>query len=96
MREGNQSLEVVSYLDSVLWFSGASEEPGFEALKAGGRYRTTEAEILHSFVSPVSSISEERGLELVREACDELERQVTALRRGSKATKAVKAGTNAD
>src|SRR5215210_7973045 len=96
MREGNQSPEVVSYLDSVLWFSGAGEGPSSETLRASGRYLTTEAEILHSFASPVSSISEERGLELVREACGELERQVTALQRGNKATQAVKAGTNGD
>jgi gamma-glutamyl:cysteine ligase YbdK (ATP-grasp superfamily) len=96
MREGNQSPEVVSYLDSVLWFSGAGKESGFEALRAGGRYRTTEAGILRSFASPVSSILKERGLELVREACDELERQTTTLRCESKATKAVKAGADGD
>ena len=94
--EGTESPEVVSYLDSVLRFSSADAESGFEALKSGGRYRTTEAGILRDFASPVSSISEERGLELVCEACDELEKQVRSLRRGSEATEAARAGANGD
>jgi hypothetical protein len=55
-------------------------ENGFEALKTAGHYKTMEAEILRDFTSPVSWISEERGLELVREACNKLEIQVAAFR----------------
>jgi hypothetical protein len=99
MTEGIESPEVVSYLDSILEFSSTvvespGEEPGFEGLKAAGRYRTTETEILQRFDSPVSCISDERGLELVREACNELEEQVTSFRHESKATKVSKARTN--
>jgi carboxylate-amine ligase len=92
MTVGTESPAVNSYLDSVLRFSGA--EPGFEALRAGGSYRTTEAGLLYDFASPVSWISVERGLELVREACDELEDQITSLRR--EATEAARAGANGD
>jgi carboxylate-amine ligase len=83
--EGVESGEVVSYLDSILEFARAGcetaepEEVGFEGLKVAGRYRTTEADILQSFTLPVSRISEEEGLELVRRACDELEEQVVSL-----------------
>jgi hypothetical protein len=95
--EGTERSEVVSYLDSVLRFSSVdAESGGFEGLRSCGRYRTTEDEILRGFASPVSSISEERGLELVREACDELEKQIVSLRRGSKATQAARARANGD
>ena len=87
---GTESPAVHSYLDSVLRFSGA--ESGFGAFKVGERYRTTEAEILHDIASPVSWISVEKGLKLVREACDELEKQVTSLRR--EAAQAAKAGAS--
>jgi carboxylate-amine ligase len=82
---GVKSREVVSYLDSILEFARAGcetaepEEIGFEGLKVAGRYRTTEADILQNVASPVSQISEEEGLELVRRACDELEEQVVSL-----------------
>jgi carboxylate-amine ligase len=89
---GTESPAVNYYLDSVLRFSGA--ESGFGAFRVGERYRTTEAGILHDLASPVSWISEERGLELVREACDELEKQVTSLRR--EAAEAAKAGASGD
>jgi hypothetical protein len=89
---GTESPTVSSYLDSVLRFSGA--ELGFEASRAGGSYETTEARILDDFAPPVSWISVERGLELVRGACDELEDQVTSLRR--EATEAARAGANGD
>jgi hypothetical protein len=90
MTGGTESPAVHSYLDSVLRFSGA--ELGFEALRDDGRYRTTEAGLLDDFASPVSWISVERGLELVRDACDELEDQITSLRR--EAAEAAKAGAN--
>jgi carboxylate-amine ligase len=93
---GVESKEVVSYLDSILefaragWETAEPEETGFEGLKVAGRYRTTEADILQGFASPVSQISEEEGLELVRRACDELEEQVKSLY----FHKATKAGTD--
>jgi hypothetical protein len=102
MTEGIESPEVISYLDSILEFSSATteppgEEPGFKDLRnVAGHYRSTETEILQSFASPVSCISEERGLELVREACKELEKQVRSLRHGSEVTKAARAGANGD
>ncbi len=81
MTTGTESEKIVSYLDSVLEFASADEETGFEGLKADGRYRTTEAAILRSFPPEASGrLSEEKGLELVREACDEVEKQVAALR----------------
>ncbi len=98
--EGVESPEVVAYLDSVLRFAGGNvlsasgEETGFEGLRDGRFYRTTEAGILRGFPSPVSRISPERGLELVREACSEFEKQVTSPRRG--AAKATRAGANGD
>ena len=100
MTGGVESPEVVSYLDSVLRFAGSAVagapggETGFEGLRDGGFYRTTEAGILRGFPSPVSRISAERGLELVREACSEFEKQVTSPRRG--AAEATRAGANGD
>ena len=82
---GVESEEVVSYLNSIFEFARAGieyaepEETRFEDLKVAGHYQTTEAEILRTFASPVSRISEEEGLELVRKACDELEEQVASL-----------------
>ncbi len=100
MTGGVESPAVVAYLDSVLRFAGSAVagapggETGFEGLRDGGFYRTTEAEILRGFPSPVSWISAERGLELVREACSEFEKQVTSPRRG--AAEATRAGANGD
>ena len=95
--EGIESKEIVSYLDSVFQFSRASGEPGFEPLKTAGHYKTMEAEILRDFTSPVSWISEERGLELVREACDKLEKQVAAFRaRRESATEVANTGVDKD
>ena len=87
--KGTESERVVSYLDSVLEFASGGEETGFEGLKAEGRYRTTEAAIRRSFPPGASGrLSEERGLKLVREACDEFEKQVASLRlKGMAATK---------
>jgi hypothetical protein len=50
--------------------------------------------MLYDLAPPVSWISVEKGLELVREACDELEKQVTSLR--SEAAEAAKAGASGD
>ena len=92
MTEGAGNPLVNSYLDSVLRFSGS--ESGSQAFRVGERYRTTEAEILYDFTPPVSWIPEERGLKLVRETCDQMEKRVTALRR--EATGAARAGANED
>lgn len=76
--------------------AGSGEEIGFETLRPNGRYRTTEAEVLRSLPSPVSTVTEEKGLELVREACSELETQATSLRHRLEATEAVRAGGSGD
>lgn len=94
MTKGVESPEIIPYLDSLLQFASSGGKTGFEGLRDGGAYRTTEARILQSFDSPLSLVSEERGLELVREACDELEKRVTSLRRG--AAEATRAGANGD
>ena len=72
---GVESPAVVAYLDSVLDFCGSSEL--FGALKEGDRYRSVERDLLRNFPS---TLSEEEGLRLVREACDGLDRDVAALR----------------
>ncbi len=59
---------------------------GSMSLRIAGHYLTTEAENRKSFASIVSYISEEKGLELVREACSELDEQVKSYCRGPKAT----------
>jgi carboxylate-amine ligase len=84
--QGVESEDIVCYLDAILEFARADKketteprEVEFEGLEIAGRYQTTEAEILRGITSPVSRISEEEGLELVRKACDELEEQVASL-----------------
>jgi len=93
---GIQSSAVVSYLDSVLEFSRSNEDfGGFETLKtADGSYKSTETEILQKFPT-ISVLSEEEGLDLVREACDEFEEQVAELKR-RETTGMTKAGANGD
>ncbi|WP_207955944.1 hypothetical protein [Rubrobacter marinus] len=73
---GVESPAVAAYLDSVLGFCG--DPAAAEALKEGDRYRSVERDLLRNFSS---TPSEEEGLELVREACDRLERDVAALGR---------------
>jgi len=92
--EGVESPEVISYLDSLLRFASSGRENDFEGLRKVGVYRTTEGEILQGFGSPVSLIGKEKGLGLVREACNELEKQVTSLRR--EAAEATRAGASGD
>jgi gamma-glutamyl:cysteine ligase YbdK (ATP-grasp superfamily) len=100
--EGVESHAIVSYLDSVLHFAnagakaGSGEENGFETLRPDGRYRTTEAEVLRSFSSPVSTVTKEKGLELVREACTELETWVVSPPYQLEATKVTRAGESGD
>ena len=88
---GLESPIVVEYLDSILDFAGGA--PGLQGLGADGPYRpyrNTETEILESVGFSGEVIPEEQGLRLVREACDELERQVAAshYRRDKETTKA--------
>ena len=79
--EGVENPEVSAYLDSVFEFAG-SEGWGCGYLAAlrtpEGFYRTTEAGIL-SALPRVVHLSTDEGLRLVREACDELEEQVSFL-----------------
>jgi hypothetical protein len=83
---GAESPEVVAYLDSVLAFSGA-DAAAFK--DAEGRYRSAEAEVLEQF--PAGTVlSREEGFALVRDACDELEAQVSAL--GAAPAEPAKAG----
>lgn len=80
--EGPNNPEVAAYLDSVIEFatSGGSVPDRINRLRnEDGSYRTTEAEILRDIhPSGDSSIGEEAGLRLVREACDRLEERVVA------------------
>jgi hypothetical protein len=79
---GTKDPEVVAYLDSFLEFATArtGRSAHLTALKTlAGDYDTTELEILRSFPPATSSVTPEVGLRLVREACEELERQVFSL-----------------
>lgn len=68
---GLESPAVTEYLDSV--FELAGQPPGSQRLRDTGGYRNVERDILESF--PAGRLGRDEGLELVREACDELERQ---------------------
>jgi len=75
--------EISNYLDSILEFAG--KDGRLAALRrhrrSTGVYPTTEAVILERYGSGVGSVSEEDGLRLVLETCDELETQVFDLHR---------------
>ncbi len=75
---GVESTEIVSYLDSIFEFAGTGD---FDSLKPGGGYRCTETSILENFGVVVS---QDTGLQLVRDACDELEGQVHSLQQREK------------
>ena len=80
--EGVESPAVSAYLDSVFGFA-APEKPGSKhpawPRSPEGLYKTTEAEILREF--PLTThLSIEDGLLIVREACNELEEQISSLR----------------
>ena len=73
---------MVAYIDSVLEFA-AGDDRRLTGLrrhrrKAGG-YPTTGAHILGVHAPDDGGLSEEDGLRLVLEACDELEAQVSRL-----------------
>lgn len=93
---GVQSPAVASYLDSVMEFArSGGGSGGFEALRAAdGSYKSAESEILRK-LPEVSVLSEEEGWSLVREACDEFEWQVAALKQ-RETTGMTQAGANGD
>jgi carboxylate-amine ligase len=90
---GAASPAVAAYLDSVFAFAGSVAEE-LDGLKSGAGYRCTESEMLES-LEHGSRLSRSKGLELVLEACDELERQVEDLYQRGKAATA-KAGADGD
>jgi len=70
---------VAAYLDSILEFAGVEDERLAilsRQRRTSGTYPTTEAGILEDYDS---LLSEDEGLRLVLEACDELEDQVSHL-----------------
>ena len=79
---GVEDAWMVAYLDSVLEFA-AGDDQRLAGLRhhrsTAGGYPTTEAEILKSYAPDDGGLSEEQGLRLVLEACDELEAQVSRL-----------------
>lgn len=85
---GTEEPGVRAYLDSFMAFATRGRGSGYlRRLKTPeGAYRTTEDEILRAFPATGSSIAQEQGLRLVREACRELERQVSFLHREYRAT----------
>jgi hypothetical protein len=72
---------IAAYLDSILEFAGVADEriaTLFDHRRNTGIYPTTEAAILEDYDG---HLSEDEGLRLVLEACDELEAQVLHLSR---------------
>jgi hypothetical protein len=75
---------VSSYLDSILEFAGVEDERLAVLLdyrRTTGNYPTTEASILETYDG---HLSEDEGLRLVLEACDEMEAQVSHLSRSQR------------
>lgn len=81
--EGVRNKQVKAYLDSLLEFvipDGGEGSNYLAKFKSSlGEYQTTEAEILQQFQPPTGEISRTEGLNLVLQACDKLEKQVSAL-----------------
>lgn len=75
---GTHSAEIVTYLDSIFEFVGED----FGTLRTGGGYRCPETGILETYGV---EMSQETGLQLVRDACSELEEQVHSLQKKEKA-----------
>jgi gamma-glutamyl:cysteine ligase YbdK (ATP-grasp superfamily) len=72
---------VAAYLDSILEFAGLEDERLavlFHHRRTTGHYPTTEAGIVEAYDG---HLSEDEGLRLVLEACDELETQVSQISR---------------
>ena len=81
---GGMGDETVStYLDSILDLAGGEERlvELRRQRQATGVYPTTEARILEDYNPADGYLSEDEGLRLVLEACDELEAQVSRLGR---------------
>ncbi len=73
---------VATYLDSVLAFVGRADErlaTLCDHRRTTGVYPTTEANVLDDYASEGGHLSEDEGLRLVLDACDELEAQVLLL-----------------
>jgi carboxylate-amine ligase len=85
MTGGVNSPEVVAYLDCLLEFAapyGGERLEGLRRVRFEGRgYPTTEARISEEYAPGEEAIPEDEGLRLVRDACEELEAQVSRLRR---------------
>lgn len=81
--EGVENARVTAYLDSVLAFAipeNTSEAANLAKLRADlEKYKTTEAKILQAFPPTSPQLSQEEGLRLVRQSCDELQVQVSSL-----------------
>jgi carboxylate-amine ligase len=86
---------VVVYLDSVLEFADKDVRLAtlWHRRSSVGGYPTTEAGLLRDYVRGDEHLSEDEGLRLVREACDELEEQVSLLDDRSATTEAAGADT---
>jgi hypothetical protein len=76
---GAESPEVAAYLDSIVGFTAPEGTGSGYLSRLGAPYKTTEDEILAR--CPRNVLSRDEGLRLVRESCDELEEQVSSLRR---------------
>jgi hypothetical protein len=85
MTGGASNPEVVAYLDSILEFAAPYGGERLEGLRRAryetGGYPTTEARISEEYAIGENCISEKEGLHLVLYACEELEAQVSRLRR---------------
>jgi len=82
--EGVDDENVSAYVDSILEFAGVEDERLavlFRHRRNTGIYPTTEASILEEYDG---HLSEEEGLRLVLDACDELEAQVSHLSHSSR------------
>ena len=79
--EGLNDAAVQSYVHSVQEFAGRPRGPAWLAdlLPEVGEFVTTERRLLREFYPDGERLTRERGLELVRTACDDLEREVEEL-----------------
>ena len=78
---GAQDEAVAAYLDSILDLAGEDERLANLRChrRTTGLYPTTEASILEDYDPKGDPLSEDEGLRLVLEACDELESEVLRL-----------------
>lgn len=83
MTGGAKSPEVVAYLDSIVEFAlpyGGERLASLRRVRQEtGVYPTTEAAVAKEYAPAEERIPQDEGLRLVRDACDELERQVARL-----------------